>query len=625
MAKDTEVNIRFKGTDDTSEAASEAVKNIQKVGKAGKTAAKGTKKDWGGVLDLFTSFLPRGLQRTIRQFKSSSRAVGRLSKSFKFLKLSIAALGLPALLILLEYLIANWQKITDALGFTSEANRQAAADFKELSGALAEVNNQATAYLDILYTIGEEQSVIQGTLKKLNQEFGNAIDLEADLNTQKEQALALVTKKATLDEINIRLKQQENKLNEKSARILELRNKNEREGLTTAEIQEFNKLKEETARIEQKIVDFKISQIKAEDDLNKVIKENTDRIKERDEAARKAEKARLDAIRKRQEIEAMAEKQRKKDLEFVQMTLIEQVEAQRTQAMEKLAKDEDDLARKQLHKRQTDLEIEFIERGALEEEMVQLRKNNAIELEAFELDVLNRKLQREQDEIDRIKHQQEQLRSELFQAGLTAEEKEDEAIRARYVKRMEMANGNRDLERQAKEQFDKEMLALTEKNEAKILKAQTDAKKKLVGETRNLLGQLESMAEEGSAKQKALAVTDVLLAQAVSIAEAIKGANKAASASGPAAPLLQAAYMISMVGSVVAGFANIKNILQEAGASSGGGGIGTGGSSPTRPLIPENVARTETISDPIRTFVVASELEGANLASSYLDKQTTLG
>ena len=77
-------------------------------------SAKKPAKDWGGVLELFTGALPRGFQKfIIRQFKSVRRSVGRLSKSFKLLKISIAALGLPALILAIEALASNWQSVTD--------------------------------------------------------------------------------------------------------------------------------------------------------------------------------------------------------------------------------------------------------------------------------------------------------------------------------------------------------------------------------------------------------------------------------------------------------------------------------------------------------------------------------
>ena len=89
MANDTRLNIVVDN--------SQAIPAIEETGKAvedlknkSKGSTKETKKDWGGVADLFSSVLPRSLTKSIRSFKSTGRQVGRLSRSFKFLKTSRA-------------------------------------------------------------------------------------------------------------------------------------------------------------------------------------------------------------------------------------------------------------------------------------------------------------------------------------------------------------------------------------------------------------------------------------------------------------------------------------------------------------------------------------------------------
>lgn len=60
---------------------------------------------------------------------------------------------------------------------------------------------------------------------------------------------------------------------------------------------------------------------------------------------------------------------------------------------------------------------------------------------------------------------------------------------------------------------------------------------------------------------KALAVFDIAMQQGIAIANAISGATAAAAAGGPAAPFLLAGYIASMVGAVVAGFAQAQQTL----------------------------------------------------------------
>ena len=134
---------------------------------------------------------------------------------------------------------------------------------------------------------------------------------------------------------------------------------------------------------------------------------------------------------------------------------------------------------------------------------------------------------------------------------------------------------------------------------------------------------LEKGAEESSAAQKGFAIADVLLSQAVAMANAIEGASKAAKDTGPAAPFTLAAYIASMIGTVVGSFVSIKGILSEADAPSPG--VGGGTVTATRPLIPTAVARTETAgAQNIQSFVVQSELQGASLINDNLYGQTSL-
>ena len=63
----------IKGAEETNKALNSIEDNAKRI-------RKGGKKDWGGFVDIFSNLLPRGMQRTIRGFKSTTRSVGRLSK-----------------------------------------------------------------------------------------------------------------------------------------------------------------------------------------------------------------------------------------------------------------------------------------------------------------------------------------------------------------------------------------------------------------------------------------------------------------------------------------------------------------------------------------------------------------
>ena len=187
MSKLTDLLIRLRGVNDTDTATSEAIKNIEAVETAGKKASRETKKDWGGVTDLFSSVLPRGLQRTVRQFKSTNRSVGRLSKSFKVLKAAWASIGIGLIIIALEQIVENWDKITEALGFyNAEAERTKEINIEQ-NKAIAQLNAETKGYISLLKestTTTEQQAE---AVEFLNKKFGDYIDTEAAVEEQVKQ------------------------------------------------------------------------------------------------------------------------------------------------------------------------------------------------------------------------------------------------------------------------------------------------------------------------------------------------------------------------------------------------------------------------------------------------------
>ena len=86
MASKGNIEMDVVVEDQTSVGLASAQKNIDNFTAKNAKSSKSLKKDWSGLGDLFSTLLPRGMQRTVRSFRSTSRSVGRLSKSFKVLK-----------------------------------------------------------------------------------------------------------------------------------------------------------------------------------------------------------------------------------------------------------------------------------------------------------------------------------------------------------------------------------------------------------------------------------------------------------------------------------------------------------------------------------------------------------
>ena len=138
--------------------------------------------------------------------------------------------------------------------------------------------------------------------------------------------------------------------------------------------------------------------------------------------------------------------------------------------------------------------------------------------------------------------------------------------------------------------------------------------------------QLERLAEDGSNAQKAFAVTSVLLSQAQAVQSAITGALKAAEATNAAAPFTAPLFIAQMVGLALSSFAQVKGILQQAGASTGGAvqrGGGRGGQ--TQALVPQGTSnRQQQLPQVNQSYVVQSQLQGMMHLQSSLEKRLHL-
>jgi len=133
--------------------------------------------------------------------------------------------------------------------------------------------------------------------------------------------------------------------------------------------------------------------------------------------------------------------------------------------------------------------------------------------------------------------------------------------------------------------------------------------------------EIARIQEEAAVRERRLAITQVLLQQGMALANAIQGATAAAAATTAAAPITLPIYIATMVGAVVAGFAQIKSIMNEAKAanipspSAGGGG---GGSRPPQNVLDPNLAEDFSNeftggsgqSTSFRSYVVLSDVQG---------------
>jgi len=139
---------------------------------------------------------------------------------------------------------------------------------------------------------------------------------------------------------------------------------------------------------------------------------------------------------------------------------------------------------------------------------------------------------------------------------------------------------------------------------------------------------LKSMAktEEG---QKRLAISQILVNQGIAMSEAFRGAQQAAAATGPAAPIMSPLFTAQMLGMVLSSFASIKGIMNQAGAASGsiGTSSGGGGGGSTQLALTPSLESFEqgTLELPaVQAYILQNNIADADALAQALQNQSSL-
>tara|TARA_R110000737_G_scaffold207272_3_gene225343 strand:- start:1647 stop:3563 length:1917 start_codon:yes stop_codon:yes gene_type:complete len=620
------------GLDDINKALAVTKEEAAGVNKElEETKDKNRKKDWKGLLDIFNTVLPRGLQRSIRGFQGTSRAVRRASTSFKALSLSIAALGIPLLILALTWLIENWSKISDFFTGTTEGMKDLAKATKAATDATQEFaasNDSLVRSFERVGITAEQRIAAYNELKKVLVE---ANDLDVTTAEGQREIIKLYKERLRQEALQTLMTQQQNALGEAKKRLLEAENES---------IGKWNEAHADVLRLQKALntstdefVDLKMTQ-------NERAEEH--RIKVEEEAAAQkaamlAENARKKSIDEvnnsrltgQKMIEDFANWERtvhlvgqKRQEEELQI----QYERQKAQATDTL-KDEKQLAQVLLN-----LETQHqVNMGLLRDDFAQQQIDREDAEAQRLLDKANQDyitLQDQQDKINQF------LEYSQLDGPELAFEKEKDAIVAAYEERFLLAEDNFVMTKKLESQQKQELLDAEEsfeKAKTKIIKKQDDARRKareqVVDTTLKGIGSLISAGEDNEAAQRAFAITEILINQGRAFASALAGATAAAAATGPAAPFTLAGYIASMFGALTASFAQIKSIMASADADVPGGSIDPRPSTVQQALIPganENQNFNGGDLPVAQAYVVQSQLEGQQLLSNRVARQTTL-
>lgn len=621
-----------KGVEEVKKAAEETQKAVSETGKKGIN-------DYLQLTDIFSDFLPRSFRQVTRGFQGTQRAVQRTSRSFAVLRSSLAALGIPLLITAITLLIDNLETVTDWLGITSQANRDAKAAQEAHTAAVREAYNETSSYIDILSDESQSLEVRQYALDRLKTSLDGIADVELMHADAIERVMAANERNARVEGLRAEIAERQRQLEEQQTAALEAKEKwhdwsfgaMQKEMIQTQRYNNY--VKENVIPLQNELNELKKSEAEITIEIQK---ELAAEAKAREEAAQK----------KREEEDAARALLKQKE----QLAALEQRLSSEEYLASILDEHERNLARIEMER---EAELQAAEDlGASRDVMLMieekfLRQKNEV-ISAYEEQVErdeNQARERREQETERARSAEYQEMTKYYQQLDRLEkemrpdpvdlaeqrQREEDDLAESYAAKLELAEGNADLTLMIQAKLREDMLKIDQKynnleleEQRKQERQMQEAREMRARGVEDLFSAIGSLFERGSEAAKTYAVIEVLLNQAKALSSAIAGAAQASAAGGPAAPFLLVGYISSMVASVIGGFASIKNILSEADAASGSIGQTRGSVASATPqaLVPQNVQATTQGN--FRAFVVQSELQGFQNFQSDVSKRITL-
>ena len=618
-----DMNFNLIGVDKVTPAAEKATQSLdnlskkadragRRVGKTGRAATK----DWAGLGDLFSGLLPRGLSRTLRQFKSTQRSVSRLSKGFKGLKSAIASTGIGLLVVALGAIVGYWDDISAAINSASDETDKLVEENKELVQAAKDQLEAISATENILKLQGATEEEILSMRMAATDEAISAqrIMIDSLKQQKKEQAEAAQTASdvvaGILTLITAPIAAALVAIDAISEGLVKIGALDEATNLAEGFYSGIGDMLFDPEGIEedgQKAIDQAEEQLQNLENTRAGYQLRANKNEEQAEAA--AQKKRDDAARKREQ-----------DAKFVADRLV------KIQEEMYLAMIEDDIMQQKERRRlqyQAD-QAELKARGATFSQLLVLKQQYDMDVEALDQQALDRRNAKEKERLDK----EAQLAEEFRQKDLTDKQLEEEAAFAEFERQEELAGTNDALLLEAFEAYQSQREAINDKYSKQeidanqeVIDLEIEGRQALARGISGVFKQMGKLSEQNSKEQKQLAVADVLLNQAISMANAVRAASDLA-----VDPISLGVLITTMVGGVLSSFASIKGILDQAGTS--GGSVGGGSSRQMR----SGFDTQSTAPMPSRlqseggmqAYVVQSQLEGQAMQAQQLNSKTTL-
>ena len=175
-----------------------------------------------------------------------------------------------------------------------------------------------------------------------------------------------------------------------------------------------------------------------------------------------------------------------------------------------------------------------------------------------------------------------------------------------------------------KKKLDAEEVASAKDASDKIVaaeEAKSDARSRLVSESRNAINALGSLFKQGSDAAKAAALADIAIGTGVGFINALDIAQKGAKAAGPAAPFAFPIFYASQIAAVLGAASRAKAILNSGSGGSAGGGAPAAPTIPSAPSIP-SIATTQGTFAPIlpegTTTTIGGDRTGERVIKTYV-------
>jgi len=628
------VNVNIKATNKASAPIRRASRDVKKLGEDASNAAKKANKDWGGVGDLFSGLLPRGLQSSIRGFKSAQRQIGRLSKGFKVLKGAIASTGLGLLVVALGEIVANWDSISESITAASDETQKQVDLAKE----------QVQLSQDNLDAISQQENILK--LQGKTEE-----DLLAMRMAATDEAIAAqeIMVQSLIDQTNEQVKFEEQAKNASMA-ILALISAPLTVLLTAVDALTYGLAQigvmEEATTLVTDYLEGGASLLgfdpdKAREDGNKLIDEAEDQLLKLEN-----QRAGYQLRRNKMDDDAKEEQNRKDEQDAAKRLADEQyvadqiVKIQRDMTLQMLEDDE----QRALKKREfeyKDAKAQLEARGATDEQLLILEQQYDADRLAIQKQFQDQRDAQDQDE---LKARQE-LATELEELQMSEYDLEERRLMQLYDQRVAIAGDDEGLIRAATEQLNADLEKLREDADAKERDDAEQQQERLASLRENaamdLIGIFRAFNDKERAQQDEQSRKNFEASKRIQLAETIMSTYAAAQKAyqsqmtvpSPDAPIRAAISAGSAIAAGLAKVAKIKAMKYES-PDDGGGDTATGGGAVRRMgnaglqgwrqgMVP-NVQFTGGQIEPLHAYVVQSDLQGSALEQERLDYQTVL-